>query len=295
MVLASVTVVFVTYNSAAVIGGALQSLPPDCNSIVVDNASNDDSAAIAANHGATVIQRTDNAGFGVGCNDGIFASSTPYVLLLNPDARLRPGALEALLATAENHPDAWLMVPTLYRDDGSRFEKWQSTICDGAFRPYSTHDSALRMIGFASGAAILLRRETIVSIGGFDPDLFLFFEDDDLSRRVLNAGGHILHVVSAEVDHAGGTSSPPSAAMTEMKHWHMAWSERHVRLKHGMLVWSRWKVLESVVKLVFAKLSGNQNEQAKQRGALNGTLANLRSIKAQDVRAQVICSNVSGK
>jgi N-acetylglucosaminyl-diphospho-decaprenol L-rhamnosyltransferase len=282
---ASVTAVFVTYNSAAVIGGALRSLPKDCKAVVVDNASQDDSVKLAQELGALVVSRQNNAGFGVGCNDGILAASTPYVLLLNPDAKLRPGSLETLLLAAERHPDAWMFVPTTYREDGSRFEKWQTSICDIGFKQYQTDDATVRGISFASGAAVLLRRDKIIKLGGFDPDIFLFFEDDDLSRRVLNAGGITLHVINAEVDHAGGTSSPPSPAMTEMKHWHMAWSERYVRIKHGMPVWSRWKVMESAVKYGFAKLRADKHEQAKQRGALKGTLASLYGVKAQDIRA----------
>ncbi len=281
------TTVFVTYNSAAVIGDALKSLPAGTAAIVVDNASTDNSITLAKVSGATVINNTDNTGFGVGCNAGIFAATTPYVLLLNPDARLRPGALEQLVAVAERHPEIWMLVPTIYRADGSRFDKWQSSICYAGFKTVDHEDKNLRSISFASGAVILLRREKIAQLGGFDPRIFLFFEDDDLSRRVRDAGGRIVHVVNAEADHAGGTSSPPSPQMTEMKHWHMAWSESYVRRKHGMLVWGGWKAMEGMVKLLWAQLRGNAQERAKQLGAVNGTLAAIRGVKAQDVRDKV--------
>ncbi|MGL4636929.1 MAG: glycosyltransferase family 2 protein [Beijerinckiaceae bacterium] len=283
----SVTTVLVTYNSAGVISGALESLPSGTAAIVVDNASSDDSVALAEAAGATVIRQSENMGFGVGCNAGIFAATTPYVLLLNPDARLRAGALDVLVEAAERHPECWMLVPTLYRADGSRFEKWQSSICDKGFEPVETGDAGLRSISFASGAAILLRREEITKLGGFDPAIFLFFEDDDLSRRVNEAGSRIVHVAAAEADHAGGTSSPPSLQMTEMKHWHMAWSESYVRRKHGMLVWGGWKAMEGMVKMLWAQLRGKAPERAKQLGSINGTLAAIRGIKAQKVRANV--------
>jgi N-acetylglucosaminyl-diphospho-decaprenol L-rhamnosyltransferase len=292
--MASTTAVLVTYNSAAVITGALHSLPADTTAIVVDNASVDDSAALAKATGAHVIRQAENAGFGAGCNAGIFAATTPYVLLLNPDARLRPGALEQLVAAAERHPDVWMLVPTLYRADGSRFEKWQSSICDKGFRPTDFGEAGLRTISFASGAAILLRREKIAALGGFDPRIFLFFEDDDLSRRVLDAGGRIAHVMAAEADHAGGTSSPASLHMTEMKHWHMAWSESYVRRKHGMLVWGGWKAMEGMVKLLWAQVRGNASERAKQLGAVNGIWSALRGVKAQHVRSNVNAGSEHG-
>lgn len=282
-----VTAILVSYNSSAVIAGALESLPPDCPAIVVDNASTDESAAIAEKRGATLIRRSDNAGFGVANNDGWKAATTSYVLFLNPDARLRPGCLDALLAAAERHPDAGLLVPTLLKPNGERFEKWSSPICAPAFRPRNRADSTVRDIAFASGAVILARRDILIKLGGFDPAIFLYFEDDDLSRRVLDLALRILHVPDAVAEHAGNASSPPSPQMTAMKHWHLAWSERHVRRKHGLRAWSHWRVLESSVKLYLARLRGDTNEQAKQRGLRNGTLAALRGLQAQVVRDRV--------
>jgi N-acetylglucosaminyl-diphospho-decaprenol L-rhamnosyltransferase len=282
-----VTAILVAYNSAAVIADALKSLPAGVPAIVVDNASMDDSAAIAQALGATTIRLDANAGFGSANNAGMAAASTPYVLFLNPDAKLRPGCLEALLAAAEKHEDAMLLVPTLIRADGGRFEKWSSPICTPAFKPPESTDETIRDIAFASGAVILARREALMRMGGFDPAIFLYFEDDDLSRRVLDEKGRILHVVDAVAVHIGNVSSPSSAQITEMKHWHMAWSERYVRLKHGLPVWSRWRVLESIVKLLWAQLRRDRNEQAKQLGLLNGTLAALRGINAQAVRERI--------
>jgi N-acetylglucosaminyl-diphospho-decaprenol L-rhamnosyltransferase len=282
-----VTAILVSYNSAAVIGDALRSLPDGTTAIVVDNASVDDGSSIARSLSATVIRRSDNAGFGMANNDGIEAATTPYVLLLNPDARLRPGCIDALLAAAERHPDAALLVPTLLKPNGERFQKWSSPICTPAFRPRPESDPAVRDIAFASGAVILARRDVLNQLGGFDPAIFLYFEDDDLSRRVIDKGLRILHVADAVADHVGNASSPPSLAMTAMKHWHLAWSEHHVRRKHSLRVWSRWRILESSIKGLLARMRSDRNEQAKQSGLLNGTRAALKGVKAQDVRATV--------
>jgi N-acetylglucosaminyl-diphospho-decaprenol L-rhamnosyltransferase len=278
------TAILVTYNSYTVIAGALQSLPAGMPAIVVDNASTDDSAAIAEGLGAAVIRRVSNAGFGVANNEGWTASSTPYVLFLNPDARLLPGALERLLAAAETHPTAGLLVPTIRKADGSLFEKHATALCAPAYKRVKTGDDKLRAIAFASGAVVLARRETLVKLGGFDPEIFLYFEDDDLSRRVLDLGQTILHVVDAEASHAGNTSSPPSLAMTQMKHWHMAWSQSYVARKHRLATGDLWRIVESTVKLLWAKLTSNGPEQAKQRGRLNGTRASMRGLRAQDLR-----------
>ncbi len=281
-----VTAILVTHDSAAVIGAALASLPAGTPAIVVDNASRDDSVAIAEAAGATVIRAGENLGFGLANNRGIAAADTPFVLFLNPDATLAPGCLETLLAVAELRHEAALLVPTILKANGQRFEKWQSPICDPVFRTEPADADAMP-IAFASGAVVLARREAMDAIKGFDPAIFLYFEDDDLSRRVLDRGWRILRVPSATARHVGNVSSPATERMTEIKHWHLAWSERHVREKHGLPVFSRWRIIESMVKLGWAQLTGNRQEAAKQRGLLHGTRAALRGVAAQDVRDRI--------
>ena len=283
---APVTAILVAHDSAAVLGAALASLPAGIRAIVVDNASRDDSAAIAEAVGAQVIRSGENLGFGLANNRGIVAATTPFVLLLNPDATLEPDCLAQLLAVAERRPEAALLVPTILKANGQRFEKWGSPICDPVFRP-DGGDADARPIAFASGAVVLARREALNAVGGFDPAIFLYFEDDDLSRRVLDRGWCILHVPAAVARHVGNVSSPPTDRMTAMKHWHLAWSERHVRKKHGLPVFSRWRVMESLVKLGWARLRGDSHEAAKQRGLVQGTLAALRGAAAQDVRDRI--------
>ena len=86
--LARVCLVSVAYNSAAALRGLLGSLPPGLGAIVVDNASADDSVEVAEAAGARVIRNSANLGFGAGCNIGMAAAATEFVLLANPDTRL---------------------------------------------------------------------------------------------------------------------------------------------------------------------------------------------------------------
>jgi N-acetylglucosaminyl-diphospho-decaprenol L-rhamnosyltransferase len=280
------TAIFVTYNSAAVIGAALASLPPGLPVIVVDNASGDDSASIAEAAGATVIRRPSNAGFGVANNDGMRAAATECVLLMNPDARLLTGCLETLLAVMRDRTDAAILAPTV-RTKGGISRKWSSPITAPAFRSGETRGGATP-IGFASGAVFLARREVLLALGGFDEQLFMYFEDDDLSRRVLDAGHTILHVPAAEAEHTGNVSTPPSSALTYMKHWHLAWSERQVRRKFGLAAPGWWRIAESAAKLLWAQLRRDRMEEAKQLGLVNGTLGHIRGLKAQEVRDTVV-------
>jgi len=77
-----IRIVTVTYNSAAVIGTLLGSVPDGVEVVVVDNASTDDSCAIAQAHGATVIRASENRGFGTACNLGAEGNARPYVFFV---------------------------------------------------------------------------------------------------------------------------------------------------------------------------------------------------------------------
>jgi N-acetylglucosaminyl-diphospho-decaprenol L-rhamnosyltransferase len=282
----AVTAILVTYNSAAVLPRALASLPLGMPAIVVDNASTDDSAAIAEAAGAMVIRNAANLGFGAANNAGMQAATTDWVLLLNPDAALKPGFMPAMAATAAAHAEAAILVPAITTSKGC-FAKHSSILTPTSFRPRDLAPG-IRSIGFASGGVMLARRDALLTLGGFDSDIFLYFEDDDLSRRVLDAGHAILLVEAAEAVHVGNVSTPPTAELAYMKHWHMAWSERHVRRKFGLSAPGYWRVAESSVKLLWAQLRRDRVEQAKQMGLINGTLGHMRGLKAQDVRERLV-------
>jgi N-acetylglucosaminyl-diphospho-decaprenol L-rhamnosyltransferase len=280
--LLTTTAILVTYNSAAVLPRALASLPQCLPAIVVDNASTDASAAIAEAAGAKVIRNAANLGFGRANNIGLRAAATEWVLLLNPDAALHPGFLEAMAAAITACPDAVVLVPSITTSRG-RFRKWSSVLTPAAFRPGELAPG-LRRIGFASGGVMLARREALLGLGGFDEEIFLYFEDDDLSRRVIEAGRDIVLVEAAEAEHVGNVSTPPSPDLAYMKHWHLAWSERHVRRKFGLAAPGPWRVAESLTKMLWARLRRDRMAEAKQMGLVNGTLGHMRGLNAMDIR-----------
>ena len=229
--LSRVTIVTVTFGSAAEIRAFLAAIPDSMPLVVVDNAGGDATPALvrAARPDAKVLELEENIGFGAGCNRGLGQVATEFALLLNPDARLDPTALPALLALADAYPAA-LLAPLIVGEQGQAGRSWNVRQARRPDLP-RRRDSEPWPVGpfsadYASGACLLLR----ISSGlRFDEAFFLFYEDDDLCAR---AGG-VLVAPEAGVPHAGGRATSPSLRLARLKAWHMAWSRLRFATLHG--------------------------------------------------------------
>ncbi len=111
--------VVVSYNSAPHLGRALASIPAWATVTVIDNASTDDSAAIARQAGAQVVINATNSGFAAAANQGVALGHHDLVLLLNPDAELGPDTLETLVRALAADPGLAVVSPRVVRPDGA--------------------------------------------------------------------------------------------------------------------------------------------------------------------------------
>jgi GT2 family glycosyltransferase len=195
----ALAVVIVTHQSAAHLPATLAALVPQLldgdELLIVDNASTDDTPAVArqAAARAEVLETGANLGFAGGCNAGAMATKAPLLLFLNPDAKPDAGCLAALRAAADDHPGwgAWQALVTLA--DGEHVNTSGGIVHFLGFgwagecgRPVVA--GADREVGFASGAALTVRRAAWEQVDGFDPAYFMYSEDLDLSLRLRLAG-----------------------------------------------------------------------------------------------------------
>lgn len=271
-----ITAIVVAYDSAEVLPACLSALAGEgVPAIVIDNASGDASAGIARTHGASVIVNARNEGYGRANNQGVAASATPYVLIVNPDVEIRPGAAAALLAAAERYPDAGMLAPRIVEPSGRVFLQPRSLLSP----PHLNRSGAMATptgdacLPFLSGACLLIRRELFVALGGFDPAIFLFYEDDDLCRRLRDAGHALVHVHQAEAGHGRGRSTAPSPERRFKARWHLAWSEGYVAGKYGLPRPAFVKILESLAKAAGYALLLNREKMSAHAGSAAGALA----------------------
>jgi GT2 family glycosyltransferase len=207
--LTALAVVIVAHQSAAHLPGTLAALRPqlreDDELVIVDNASTDDPAAVAGD--AQVLPLAENAGFAGGCNAGAAATAAPLLFFLNPDATPAAGCLDALRAAAGAHPGwgAWQAVVALpgaeeVNTRGGEVH-WLGVGWSGGYGERVADARADGLVGFASGAALVVRREAWDATGGFDADYFMYGEDLDLSLRLRLAGWEVGVAGAALVEH----------------------------------------------------------------------------------------------
>jgi GT2 family glycosyltransferase len=279
----SITAIVVSHDSAQVLPACLDALAGEgVPALVVDNASSDDSREVGAAHGATVIANPRNEGYGRANTIGVAAATTPYVLIVNPDLELQSGAAAALLAAAERYPDAGMLAPRIVEPSGRIFLQPRSLLSPAHLNrsgdmPIPTGDACLP---FLSGACLLIRRELFLALGGFDPNIFLFYEDDDLCRRMRDAGHSLVHVDAAEARHARGRSSLPSPQRRFTARWHLAWSERYVARKYGMPAPGLLGSVKNAFKTAGYGLILNREKMFAHAGSVAGAWAFARGESA---------------
>jgi N-acetylglucosaminyl-diphospho-decaprenol L-rhamnosyltransferase len=228
--LPSVAVVIVSFNTREELPRCLRSLdaqaPKPGRVVVVDNASTDGSPEAVRRDFPTVLllENDENLGFARAANRGLREARDPFVLFLNPDAELAPGALETLAGLLDTRPEVGIVGPRTVGTDGTiqissgplltpRAEWAQRRLVGGvrARRPGALARAERihgqeHEPGWVSGACLLARREALLAVGGFDEAFFLYEEDVDLCLRVRRAGWRILFTPRAEVLHHLGRS-----------------------------------------------------------------------------------------
>lgn len=269
----SISVVTVTHNSAHTVRGALVRLPLGTEIVCVDNASTDDlSAALSG----LTVHRIDNAvnlGFGHACNIGAAAASGEHLLFINPDVRLDAGAVDALLQATERYPNCSVFVPRTNTVDGRLWHREQSEIdrLSGVSLPTRIRqvwgDCCVR---FVNGGVFMIKRKLFLDTGGFDEDIFLYFEDDDLSHRLMQRNEPMILVSGAHAVHDIGTSVAQSIGSRIFRHRSKMRSEIHLRRKYGIAYSPFVDILRYSMKIGFYCLTLNRNRLINSLGRLIG-------------------------
>ncbi len=219
------SIIIVSYNTRAVLQECLASVQCETDLphevIIVDNASPDGSAEMVAREfpEMELVRNTDNVGFSPANNTGMQRARGQYIVLLNPDTILQPGAIRAW-REAHQRVKATISGPRLVGREGMlQVSAWRVPGLLDAFLELlflhrllkhnaypATNFDADFQAGFVSGAAMLFERSAFEQEGGLDPEMF-WMEDADLCLRLREAGGTCWFLNGPGIIHLGGESS----------------------------------------------------------------------------------------
>ena len=258
-------VVVVCWNDKDKIATALDSVfaltelrhdPEFAHVVVSDNGSSDGSREFIAEryHGRVqIVENGTNLGFAAACNRAFAVTSSEYVLLLNPDAELKDGALAEIVAFMDAHPRCGIGGSRIYNYDGTlqqsvgEFDTWAGAFlrssawgelpvlrrwANGAGLLHLDYDAPQR-VDLAIGAALAIRRTMLDEIGPFDERFFLYHEEVDYAKRAAGAGWETWYVPASEAIHEGMGSARGQYNVEKRKQT----SRRKYWIKHHGRAW----------------------------------------------------------
>jgi len=244
------TACIVSHNDQGTIekalSGLLRHMPQGGRLFVVDNASTDKTISIVGKFEQVELLSLDkNLGFGAGHNEVLPYIHSKYHAIINPDIEVQDDVLQQICEYMDENPEVAMVQPMVYYPDGrpQHHGKKDPTIADLAIRllfpgKFQKRQARYMMldadygqpfaIDVASGCFMVVRTDIFKRIGGFDRRFFLYFEDNDLSRRVRQYGW-IMHVPFGHVVHDWNRSSRKSRKVLFI----MLWSAVKYFLKWG--------------------------------------------------------------
>jgi len=262
------SILIVTYNSAALIGPLLTHLQREladlsAEVVLLDNASHDGTAALVARDFPWVKLHASarNLGFAAGNNAAAAKARGRYLLLLNPDAMPQPGSLRAALQQLDACPDVGLAGGELLGTDGSRqpsarmFPRLQDEFftLSGLAARYPGSATLARLdrrwanpdenavVDWIPGAFVFVKREVFGQLDGFDEHFFMYYEEVDLCRRLQAQGLKIYYWPALKATHIGGASAKTvkterlSRSGSQLESWRMRSGLLYYRKHHGAL------------------------------------------------------------
>ena len=249
------------------LGGCLLAVPGGgAETVVVDNASTDDTCRIVEGTAPAVrlIRNPENRGFAAAVNQGVRASSSPLVLLLNPDAVVQTslddmvreclmadvGAVGGRLVDATGRPQVGFNVRSFPTPVALACEVlllnrlWPSNPVNRRYRQLNWNPERPQEVDQPAGAFLMVRREVLETVGLLDEDFTpIWFEDVDLCLRIHLAGYRIRYVPTAVAQHEGGHSLHG----VSLEQRQLAWYGNLLRFAHKHFSASALRWLRPVV------------------------------------------------
>ena len=269
----SVTILFVTYFSDKLISKIIREIDQKFKILIIENSKNLSAKEKLEKEfsNVKVIIPDENKGVGSAINLGLKNISTKYTLFLSVDLKIQEGTIEEMINATKNLEDLSILVPNIinytYKKDFYLEKNFSNKI------------SKMKLI---NGAVQLFNTEKIKNLGGYDENIFLYFEEYDLCQRCIKNNLNIYKTEYISFEHMGsGSIDEKFREEIELnRNWHYMWSTFYYYKKHFGLFYGLSKIFKkffsSFLKFIFYSIIMNNNKKNiyKMRflGILNSVL-----------------------
>ena len=249
MSIQDLTIVITTFKSENAVSECLKHIDKDCKVINIENSNNQDYKKKIEQSFKNVhcILTGENLGYAKANNIGLKNTSTKYALILNPDTNLLPDTLEKFFIAAKRLPDFAIIGPIINTNENISDENNNDT----------------KQVDKVRGHAMFLNLSEFREIGFFDENFFIYLEEIDLCKRLIEKGKKIYIDKNIKISHKGGSSHDKSInfEMELSRNWHWMWSTFYFNKKHysyfyALAVTSK-KIISSFIKITFYTLIFN--------------------------------------
>ncbi len=251
-----ITIIITSFKSEDKIKNCLNSIDKRCKVILVENSDNLEFKKDIEKNFSNVecFLAQENLGYGKANNIGLKKVKTRYALILNPDTTLDDSALENFFIATLKTPDFAIMGPFIQekKDENKKID---------------TKKLALKLVNNVKGFAMFLNLSEFKEIGFFDESFFIYFEEIDLCKRLINHKKKIYLVPSIKIYHEGGRSHSKSIneAMELSRNWHWMWSTFYYHKKYKGFIISLLiilpKLTSAIFKVIYYALFRNQEKK----------------------------------
>jgi len=261
------TILIVAFKSEESIHKCINSIEKKYSILVIENSANkffkDDLEKKYNN--VKCILAGENLGFGKASNIGLNLVKSKYAFLINPDTLLTPNAIEQLNYYSQKINDFALLAPVMMDPEDKNYRIYKN-------KNLTINKSEYLEVDFIKGFAMFFNMNKFKNISFFDEKIFLYFEEDDLCRRVRKLNQKIYVIFSSKITHLGGQSHNKqfNEEMDYSRHWHHMWSYYYYNKKHFTFVYALLITIDKVIayslRVLFCSIFFSKNKKKyKQR------------------------------
>lgn len=228
-----VTVIIVTFHSEYIIERCLKNIDERFKKIIIENSNKFEFTRNLKNKYKNIECHNTgyDSGFPKALNCGFKLAQTEYLISANPDSFPNKGCFEKLIKTADEIPEAALIVPATYRENEKEFKEY------GYFKEdkkKKLSKNNILEVNWVTGNIFLIRKKDLNTIGYYDENIFLQYDDIDYCKRIFDKKRKVIINFNAKSKHLEGKSHDPklSFEMKSESSWHTSWSCYYFYKKH---------------------------------------------------------------